>query len=229
MADAPSTADHAGHRARVRERLLDSGSEALADYELLEFLLTLAIRRGDTKATAKALLKEFGSIGQVLTASPAALMRVKGVGDIAVGAIPIARATALALLREQATAEPILASWQALLDYLRADMAWLGVERFRVLHLNSKNMLLRDEIMSEGSIDQTAVYVREVIKRAIDLGSVGLILVHNHPSGDPQPSRADIQITRDISEAGRRLSISVHDHVIIGSRGYVSLRAQGLM
>ena len=229
MADAPSTADHAGHRARLRERLLDSGSEALADYELLEFLLTLAIRRGDTKATAKALLKEFGSIGQVLTASPAALMRVKGVGDIAVGAIHIARATALALLREQATAEPILASWQALLDYLRADMAWLGVERFRVLHLNSKNMLLRDEIMSEGSIDQTAVYVREVIKRAIDLGSVGLILVHNHPSGDPQPSRADIQITRDISEAGRRLSISVHDHVIIGSRGYVSLRAQGLM
>ena len=108
-------------------------------------------------------------------------------------------------------------------------MAWLGVERFRVLHLNSKNMLLRDEIMSEGSIDQTAVYVREVIKRAIDLGSVGLILVHNHPSGDPQPSRADIQITRDISEAGRRLSISVHDHVIIGSRGYISLRAQGLM
>ena len=229
MADAPPNPDHAGHRSRLRERLLDSGAEALADYELLEYLLTLASRRGDTKSIAKALLQEFGSIGQVLSATPAALMRVKGVGDIAVGAIHIARATALALLREQAMEKPLLASWQALLDYLRADMAWLDIERVRILHLNSKNMLIRDEVISEGSVDQAAVHVREVIKRAIDLGSAGLIIVHNHPSGDPQPSRADIQLTREIADAGRRMGIAVHDHVIVGAGGHSSLRALGLM
>ena len=229
MADAPPNPDHAGHRSRLRERLLDSGAEALADYELLEYLLTLASRRGDTKSIAKALLQEFGSIGQVLSATPAALIRVKGVGDIAVGAIHIARATALALLREQAMEKPLLASWQALLDYLRADMAWLDIERVRILHLNSKNMLIRDEVISEGSVDQAAVHVREVIKRAIDLGSAGLIIVHNHPSGDPQPSRADIQLTREIADAGRRMGIAVHDHVIVGAGGHSSLRALGLM
>ena len=229
MADAPPDPDHAGHRSRLRKRLLESGADALADYELLEFLLTLASPRGDTKATAKALIREFGSIGQVLSAAPAALLRVKGVGDVAVGAILIARATALALLREQATSQPLLASWQALLDYLRADMAWLDIERVRILYLNSKNGLIRDEVISEGSVDQAAVYVREVIKRAMDLGSAGIIIVHNHPSGDPQPSRADIQLTRDIAEAGRRIGVAVHDHVIVGAKGYSSLRAMGLM
>ena len=123
----------------------------------------------------------------------------------------------------------MLAGWQALLDYLRADMSWLTIERIRVLHLNGKNVLMRDEIVSEGTVDQAALEVREVIRRALEIGSSSLILVHNHPTGDPQPSRADIQLTRDIVEAGKRLGVAVHDHIIIGANGHVSLRAQGLM
>lgn len=220
--------DAIGHRARLRTRLLEDAG-GLQDYELLEYLLGLAIRQGDTKPTAKALLREFGSIGAVLSAGPDALMQVKGVKETSAAALKIAQATALALLAERASAQPVLASWQSLLDYLRADMAWLDIERVRVLHLNGKNMLIRNEVMSEGSIDQAAVHVREVIKRAIALGSASLIIVHNHPSGDPQPSRADIQLTRDIIEAGKRLGISVHDHVIVGATGHASLRALGLM
>lgn len=227
MTDAPPPDDQIGHRSRLRERVLIGA--ALADYELIEFLLTLALPRIDTKPIAKALLREFGSIGAVLSASPAELTQVKGVGDNAAACLRIAQVTALALLKNRTADQPILASWQALLDYLRADMAWIAVERFRVLHLNSKNVLIRDEVMSEGSIDQTAVYVREVIKRAMDLGATGLILVHNHPSGDPQPSRADIQLTRDIAEAGKRLGVAVHDHVIIAAQGHSSLRALGLI
>jgi DNA repair protein RadC len=201
----------------------------LLDHELIEYLLAMAIPRRDTKPLAKILLREFDGIGGLFAADAEALLRVDGVGEIAVSAIKIVQATALRLLRSEIAAKPMLASWQALLDYLRVDMAYLGVERVRILHLNSKNMLIRDEIMSEGSIDQAAVHVREVIRRAIDLGSTSLILVHNHPSGDPQPSRADIQLTRDIVEAGRRLNIAVHDHIIIGTQGHSSLRALGLM
>jgi len=229
MSDAPSLPDATGHRGRLRARLLDGGGEALADYELVEYLLMLAIPRRDTKPLAKALLREFGGIGPLLTAEPAALMRVDGVGETAAAAIRIAQASALALLRAPVHAQPVLASWQALLDYLRADMAYLAIERVRVLHLNSKNVLIRDEVISEGSIDQAQVHVREVVRRAMDLGSAALILVHNHPSGDPQPSRADIQLTRDIAEAGRRLGIAVHDHLIVGANGTSSLRSLGLI
>lgn len=229
MADGPPPNDAAGHRARLRERLLAGGGEALSDYELIEYLLTLAIRRGDTKATAKALLREFGTLGKVLTADPEALMKVDGVGDVAAAALKIAQATAVAMLREDVLTRPILASWQALLDYLHADMAHLGVERVRILYLDTKNTLIADEVASEGTVDQAAVYTREVVKRAIMIGATGLILVHNHPTGDPQPSRADIQLTRDIVEAGKRLGVAVHDHVIIGARGHTSLRAQGLI
>jgi DNA repair protein RadC len=140
-----------------------------------------------------------------------------------------AHAAALRLLRDQVAARPVLANWQALLDYLRAEMAHHAIERVRVLHLNARNMLIRDELMNEGSIDQAPVYVREVIRRAIDLGSAAIILVHNHPSGDPSPSRADIEITRQVAEAGKRLGIAVHDHIILGAEGHVSLRAQGLI
>ena len=228
MADAPPPHDAIGHRARLRDRLLaDAG--ALQDYELLEYLLGLAIRQGDTKPTAKALIREFGSIGRVLSASNDALMRVKGVKESGAAAIRIAQATALALLHERIVDQPLLASWQSLLDYLRADMAFRDIERIRVLYLDGKNRLIRDEVVSEGSVDTAALHIREVIKRAMELGSTGLILVHNHPTGDPQPSRADIQLTRDILDAGKKLGIAVHDHVIIGERGHVSLRAQGLM
>jgi DNA repair protein RadC len=218
----------AGHRARLRGRLLKDGN-ALLDHEVIEYLLTLAIPRVDTKPLAKQLIQEFGGIAGLLTADADALSRVGGIGDAAVAAIKIAQIAALRLLRAQVTVAPILASWQALLDYLRADMAHLTTERIRVLHLNSKNMLIRDEVMSEGSIDQAAIHVREVIRRAIDIGSASIILVHNHPSGDPQPSRADINLTRDIADAGRKLGISVHDHVIIGGQGHSSMRAMGLI
>lgn len=221
--------DNAGHRARLRQRLFDGGPDALLDHELVEYLLALAIPRRDTKPLAKALLQEFGGIAGLLTADAAALARVPGMGETSAAAIKTAHAAALRLLRAKVAERPVLANWQALLDYLRADMAHHSIERFRVLHLNSRNMLVRDELMSEGSIDQAAVYVREVIRRAIDLGSAALILVHNHPSGDPSPSRADIEITRSIAEAGKRLGIQVHDHVIIGTQGHSSLRGQGLI
>lgn len=219
--------DHAGHRARLRQRLL--GGAGLLDHELIEYLLATAIPRRDTKPLAKSLLREFGGIGGVLTADADALLKQDGMGETAVAALKIAQACALRLVQTHTESRPILSNWQALLDYLHADMAHHGVERFRVLHLNTKNMLIRDEVMSKGSIDQAAVHVREVIRRAIDLNSSALILVHNHPSGDPSPSSADIEVTRNIAEAGRRLGIAVHDHLIIGARGHVSLRSQGLI
>ncbi|USU04611.1 DNA repair protein RadC [Sphingomonadaceae bacterium OTU29LAMAA1] len=221
--------DTTGHRERLRGRLLDGGGEALLDHELIEYLLMLAIPRIDTKPIAKALLREFGGIGALLTADAAALTRVKGVGDTSAAAIKIAHAIAIRLLKAEVAERPVLANWQALLDYLRADMAHHAIERFRVLHLNTRNMLIRDEVMSEGSIDQAAVHVREVIRRAIDLGSAAIILVHNHPSGDPSPSRADIQITRTIADAGAAMGIVLHDHIIMGLNGHVSLKAQGLI
>jgi len=221
--------DNTGHRARLRQRLFEGGPDALLDHELIEYLLALAIPRRDTKPLAKALLKEFGGIAGLLTADAHALARVPGMGETSAAALKTAHAAALRLLRGQVAERPVLANWQALLDYLRADMAHHAIERVRVLHLNSKNMLIRDELMQEGSIDEAPVYVREVIRRAIDLGSAALILVHNHPSGDPSPSRADIDITRQIAEAGKRLNIALHDHIIMGSEGHSSLRAQGLI
>jgi DNA repair protein RadC len=233
MADAdppPDAASNmAGHRARLRQRLATVGQEALLDHELIEYLLALAIPRRDTKPLAKALLREFGGIGGVLTADVQALGRIAGMGETSVAAIKVAHAAAIRLVRAEIADRPVLGNWQALLDYLRADMAHRPVERFRVLHLNARNMLIRDEVMSEGSIDQAAVYVREVVRRALDFGSAAIILVHNHPSGDPSPSRADIDITKAIAAAGKPLGIAVHDHLIIGTGGHASLRAQGLI
>ena len=218
-----------GHRARLRQRLIEGGPDALLDHELIEYLLALAIPRIDTKPLAKALLHEFGGVAGLLTADAAAIGRVKGMGEGSVAALKIVQAAALRLLRDKVKDQPVLASWQALLDYLRADMAHKTTERVRVLHLNSRNMLIRDEAMAEGSIDQAAIHPREVIRRAIDLGSSAIILVHNHPSGDPAPSRADIALTRDIADAGKKLGISVHDHIIIGANGHSSMRGLGLL
>jgi DNA repair protein RadC len=229
MADADAEFDGTGHRARLRGRLLENGGDALLDHELIEYLLTLAIPRRDTKPLAKRLLHDFGGISGLLSADPVAIGRVEGVGDTAVAALKIVQAASLRMLRVKASEAPILASWQALLDYLRADMAHILIERVRLLHLNGKNMLIRDEVIAEGSVDQAAVHVREVIGRAMQLGSSSIVLVHNHPSGDPAPSRADITLTREIAEAGKRLGISVHDHVIIGAEGHTSMRAMGLL
>lgn len=221
--------DYHGHRARLRQRLVSHGGDGLQDYELIEYLLALAIPRRDTKPLAKALLAEFGGIGGLMTASPDDLLRVKGMGETSVAALKIVQATTLRMLRSDIASRPVLANWQALLDYLRVDMAYHAIERVRILHLNTRNMLIRDELIAEGTIDEAAVHVRQVLKRAMDLGSAAIIIVHNHPGGDPAPSRADIELTRAIAAALKAPGIALHDHIIIGTQGYVSLRAQGLI
>ncbi len=218
-----------GHRERLRDRLLRGGPEALADHELIEYLLALAIPRRDTKALAKDLIAEFGGFSALLSADAEAIAKQPGMGATSTAALKIVQAAALRLVSEPARTRPILSSWQALSDYLHADMAHRATERVRVLHLDGKNRLIRDELASEGSIDEAAVYTREIIRRALDLGTSALILVHNHPSGDATPSRADIQLTREILEAGKRLNIQVHDHIIVGREGHVSLRSAGLI
>jgi DNA repair protein RadC len=228
MTGSEPAPDTAGHRARLRERLAAGGGDALLDHELIEYVLGLSIRRGDTKPLAKRLLTEFGGIGGLLTAEPEALART-GLGETSIAALKIAHASAIRLVQSEVKTRPVLSNWQALLDYLRADMAHYPIERIRVLHLNTKNMLVRDELVAEGSIDAAPLYVREVIKRALELSSAALILVHNHPSGDPSPSKADIDLTRNVAEAGKWLGIAVHDHIIMGTSGHVSLRARGLI
>lgn len=225
-----SNAHHGkGHRGRLRQRLLDGGGKGLLDHELIEYLLALAIPRRDTKPLAKELISTFGGLSGLLTADGDAIKKVPGMGETSAAAIKIVQAAALRLISEPVREQPVLTSWQSLLDYLRADMAHLVNERVRVLHLNSKNLLIRDELVSEGSIDQAAIYTREVIKRALELGSAAIILVHNHPSGDSTPSRQDIKITKDILDAGRKLGIAVHDHIIIGKDGHTSFRSRGLI
>lgn len=221
--------DHLGHRARLRERLLNGGAEALADYEVLEFLLFAGMRQGDTKPVAKALLARFGSLAGVLNADPSALKQTKGVGETTAAALKIVAIAARRMARSEVREKPVLSSWQALLDYLQIDMAHLTVERVRVLYLDTKNRLIDDHHVGDGSIDEAAIHPREVIRRAMDIGASAMILVHNHPSGNPEPSRADIQITQRIAEAGRILGVTVHDHVIVGREGHVSLRAKGLI
>jgi DNA repair protein RadC len=227
MADASS--DGSGHRSRLRQRLFEGGPDALLDHELVEYLLALAIPRRDTKKLAKKLIEEFGGFGALLAADAATIARVGDISEGAAAALKIAQASALRLLEKQITERPVLGSWQALLDYLRADMAHLPIERVRVLFLNSKNVLIANETMWEGSIDESAVYIREIMRRALDLHATAIIVVHNHPSGDPAPSQQDIRLTRDLAEAGRHLKVTLHDHVIVGAGGETSLRSMGLI
>ena len=227
-ADAGKSAG-AGHRARLRERLLTGGAEALADYEVLEYLLFAAIPRGDTKPIAKALIARFGSLAGVLNADPKALQRVKGVGENSAASLKAVAIAARRMARGEIVKKPVLGSWQALIDYLTTDMAHLTVERVRILYLDTRNRLIEDHHLGDGSIDEAAIHPREVIRRAMDVGASAMILVHNHPSGSPEPSRADIQITQRIAEAGRLLGVTVHDHVIIGREGHTSLRSKGLI
>ena len=226
---ADESLDGRGHRARLRRRLFEGGPEALLEHELIEYLLALALPRRDTKPLAKKLIRDFGGFGRLVSADAEAIMRVGDVSEGAAAAIKIAQATALRLLESRVMDQPVLGSWQALLDYLRADMGALAVERVRILYLNARNMLIRNEPMSEGSVDEAAVYVREVIRRALEYHATAIILVHNHPSGDPQPSQQDIRLTRDLVEAGRHLKVTVHDHIIVGAKGHSSLRAMGLI
>ena len=209
--------------------MLKGGAEALADYELLEYLLFGAFRQGDTKPLAKRLIEQFGSFSGVLNADPQALARVKGMGESSAATLSAVALSARRMARGQIEHQPVLGSWQSLLDYLAIDMSHLKHERVRVLYLDTRNRLILDHLAAEGSVDEAAIHPREVIRKAFDIGATALILVHNHPSGDPEPSRADIQITNRIAEAGRLLNITVHDHVIVGRGSHVSLRAKGLI
>jgi DNA repair protein RadC len=200
----------------------------LLDHELVEYLLALAIPRRDTKAQAKKLIAQFGGIGPLLAADAETLQR-EGLSEGVVAALKIAEATALRLLETRLEGRPVLSSWDALGDYLTAQMAHIAVEEVRVLFLNAKNMLLANEAMWRGSVDSASMHVREVMKRAIAHGATAIIIVHNHPSGDPTPSQADVQLTRELVEAGRHMKVAVHDHVIVGAQGRSSLRALGLM
>ncbi len=213
----------------MRHRLLAGGPDGFHDYELLEYVLGLAIPRRDTKPLAKRLLDEFGDLPALLAATPAELARVEGLGEGAAAALKFAGALATRSLRAAALDRPVLSGWQALIDYLHAAMAHRATEAFRVIFLDNRNKIIRDEAMGDGTVNAAPVYPREIIKRALDLGASGVILVHNHPSGDPSPSRDDITMTKAIIEAGRHLGLTVHDHVIIGRSGHISMRAQGLI
>ena len=220
---------HAGHRERLRERFLKGGAEAMPDYEMLELVLFAAVPRRDTKPLAKALLARFGSFAEVIAAKRERLMEVEGVGEAVVNQLKIVEAAAQRLARGKVLGRPALSSWAALLDYCMAAMARSQTEEFRVLFLDRKNVLVADEVQSKGTVDHTPVYPREIVRRALEHGASAIILVHNHPSGDPTPSRADIDLTREIAAAAKALKIAVHDHLVIGRGGHASFKSLGLL
>ncbi|MBS0473052.1 MAG: DNA repair protein RadC [Proteobacteria bacterium] len=223
-------ADHqSGHRERLRDRFLDGGANAMPDYELLELALFAAIPRRDLKPLAKQLIAQFGSFAEVLAAPRNRLLEIAGVGDAVVTQLKIIEAAALRLSQAKMLNRPALSSWAALIDYCTAAMARSQQEEFRVLFLDRKNILIADEVQSKGTVDHAPVYPREIVKRALELGASAVILVHNHPSGDPTPSRADIEMTRDVSAAAKALRIAVHDHLVIGRSGHASFKALGLL
>jgi DNA repair protein RadC len=219
----------AGHRERLRARFVNGGADAMPDYELLEMTLFAALPRRDTKPLAKALLARFGSFAEVIAAPRARLMEVKGVGESVASHLKIVEAAAHRLAKTKVMGRPALSSWSALLDYCTAAMARSQNEEFRVLFLDRKNNLIADEVQNRGTVDHTPVYPREIIKRALELTASAIILVHNHPSGDPTPSKADITMTREIVTAAKALSIAVHDHLVIGRGGHASFKSLGLL
>src|SRR5690348_17219903 len=218
-----------GHRERLRGRFLQAGSEALSDYEVLELVLFRAIPRRDVKPLAKALLARFGSFAEVVSAPAARLAEVPGLGQAAVVELKIVQAAAGRLARGEVKRRPVLSSWPAVLEYCRTDMAFADKEQFRILFLDKRNQLVADEVQQTGTVDHTPVYPREVVKRALELSATAVILVHNHPSGDPTPSHADIQMTQQIVEIAKPLGIAVHDHIIVGRDGHASLKALRLI
>ena len=225
-AAADDTPHHHGHRDRLRRRFIDGGAGAIADYELVELILFAAIPRRDVKPLAKSLIARFGGFGGLAAASPQALENA-GLGEPAIALVKSIRAAAEILSRTELAERPLLNNWDAVTAHLRLAMAHGAVEEFRVLFLDKKNRLIADEVQARGTVDQTPAYPREVVKRALELGASAVILAHNHPSGDPAPSRADIALTQEIVAAAKTLGIAVHDHVIIGRHGETSLRNQG--
>lgn len=227
--DSGKTPHFHGHRQRLKDRFLKTGGDQLADYELLELLLFQALPRRDVKPLAKDLLDRFGSFAGVATAEASLIRQVPGAGDAVVVALKTVAAAAQRLARDELAAAPVLSNWDKLLKYCRTAMSREGREQFRVLYLNRKNVLIKDEVQWRGTIDHTPLYPREVVKRALELQAAALIMVHNHPSGDPTPSQADIDMTRQVAEAAQSMGIVLHDHLIIAKSGHTSFRDMGYL
>ena len=225
----PDKRDYLGHRERLRSRFLKRGADAVGDYELLELLLFNARPRGDVKPLAKALLRRFGDIAGVISASPDELAQVSGLGKSSIATLKAVQAAALKLIIAHLSKRQVLASWQHLLDYCRASMAYLKVEQLSLIYLDRQNKLIADEVLQQGTVDHTPVYPREVVKRALDLGAAAIIMVHNHPGGDSRPSEADIAMTGQVAAAVSAIGIQLHDHVIIGRNGHSSFKSLGLL
>lgn len=228
-APAAAKPHYLDHRQRLRQRFLSSDGESFSDYELLELLLFFSIDRVDVKPLAKALLAEFGGLGAVLAAEPVRLRRFDRVNDRTCALFKAVRETARRSLRAEVAGRPVISSSMQLLEYCRGSLMEERTERFRVLFLDRKNKLISDELQQSGTVDHAPVYPREVIKRALELGASAIILVHNHPSGDPTPSQADIDITREVREAAAVLGIILHDHIVVGRTGSASMKALGLI
>jgi len=220
---------YVGHRQRLKDRFLAGGRPAIADYELLELVLFNAIPQRDTKELAKTLLKRFGSFAAVISAPEPRLREIKGVKDAVITQFRLIQAAAIELKRSEIMEQPVLSSWTAVIDYCHAMMAHETREQFRILFLDKKNRLIADEVQGKGTVDHTPVYVREVVKRGLELSASALILVHNHPSGDPTPSRPDIEMTKQIMDAAKPLGLVVHDHIIVGKQGHVSFKSLRLI
>lgn len=225
----PPPAGHLGHRARMRERLLAAGPDALLDHEMLEMVLFLALPRRDTKPIARELITVFGSFANAIAAPTRELAGIEGLGEAGMAALKLVQGAALRLMAADVRGQPVLNNWDRLTAYLTAILARERVEQFRVLFLDSKNRLIADEAQTRGTVNHTPVYPREVVRRALELQSTALILVHNHPSGDPTPSRADIEMTQELRAAAATLGIVIHDHLIVGNGHYLSFRREGLL
>ena len=225
----PDKSHFHGHRERLRQRLLERGADSLADHEILEFLLFGARPRGDTKPLAKTLLARFGNLAGVFAASQHELASVPGIGDTAIATLKIVPEAARRMALEEILKRPVLSNWSQVLNYCRMAMGRAKIEQFRLLFLDTKNRLIADEVQQRGTLNHTPVYPREVVKRALELDASAIIMVHNHPSGDPTPSRADIDITRQIQTAASAVSVTLHDHVVIGRSGHNSFKSLGLL
>jgi len=213
-----------GHRDRLRARFRSAGAEALSDYELLELVLFRALPRRDVKPLAKALIQAFGSFAETVHAPDARLREIGGLGEAAITEIKLIAATSSRVAKGQLKQRTVLSSWATVIDYCRTAMAFADKEQFRILFLDKRNQLIADEVQQVGTIDHTPVYPREVVKRALELSATAIIMVHNHPSGDPTPSQADIQMTKAVIEVSKPLGIAVHDHIIVGKHGHASLK-----
>lgn len=220
---------HLGHRQRLRERFLSGGADPLPDYELLELLLFHAIPRKDVKPLAKALIARFGDLAEVLAAEPQRLAEVEGATPAVAVLLAATRAAGLRMIRQEVINKPVLGSWRQLMDYCRASMAFDGAEQLRILFLNNRNHLIADEVQQRGTVDHTPAYPREIAKRALELRASAVILVHNHPSGDPEPSKSDIAMTRDIRDGLKAVGIALHDHVVVARGGTISFKTRGFL